>query len=73
MNNIRIDVMIKYLKHSAIQEDKAVFIKWEEGLIDTAECIQKFRKHNNITERMPILEDDFKAWLNGLGYIRSDD
>ena len=72
MSNIRIEVMIKYLKTSARHYDKTTFTKWENGEITTDECIKQFRLHNGITERMPILKDDFITWLAGLGYIRSN-
>ena len=73
MNNIRIEVMVKYLRPQARWQDVGSFRRWEGGHITTAECIAEFRAHNEITERMPIPEDDFTEWLNSLGYRRYED
>ena len=72
MERIRIDIMVKYLKHKAAVADKKLFNDWHYGLITTNQCIRQFRINNDITERMPILVDDFEYWLNSLGYWRKE-
>ena len=73
MASIRTEVMVMYLKHRARHYDKATFNAWMYEQISTAECIRQFRQHNDITERMPILEEDFVEWLWSLGYRRQKD
>ena len=71
MASIRIEVMVKYLKYRTRPLDKAIFTKWMYNKMTTEECISEFRKNNNITERMPIIEDEFVEWLGSLGYRRN--
>lgn len=40
------------------------------GEITAKECIAQFRINNKITERLPIIEDEFIEWLWSLGYRR---
>lgn len=70
MVSIRIDVLVKYLKAGARSDDKKIFNEWMYKKIDTSECIRQFRINNNITERMPIIEEEFETWLGSLGYKR---
>lgn len=70
MERVRIDVLVQYLKHNAINNDKIAFNLWSQGRINTEECISRFRKHNQIGDRMPIIKSEFEEWLMSLGYQR---
>ena len=72
MASIRIEVLVKYLKKRSAVADKKTFNAWMYDQIDTDECIRQFRENNDITERMPIIEDEFIEWLGSLGYRRSE-
>ena len=72
MASIRIEVLVKYLKKRSSYADKAIFTKWMDNEVTTEECIRQFRQNNQITERMPIIEDEFVEWLGSLGYRRSE-
>ena len=72
MVSIRIETLKKYLKRGARAEDKALFNMWMYGQISTDDCIRYFRKNNKITERMPIVAEEFEEWLGTLGYRRGE-
>ena len=61
---------VKYLKRSARDNDVKIFNQWSRCEIETKECINEFRKNNNIDERLIILENEFTSWLHSLGYYR---
>ena len=66
----RIEVMVRYLRHSAIAKDTKIFNQYMRGEIEIKECISRFRKNNGIPERFTIIEDEFIEWLWSLGYRR---
>ena len=70
MEWVRIDNMVRYLKKSARNKDTKIFNQYMRGEITAKECIAQFRINNNITERLPIIEDEFIEWLWSLGYRR---
>ena len=61
--------LLKSTKYTADQ-DKASFLKWEEGKATTAETIKAFRLHNEIPDWVEINEYLFEQWLRRLGYWR---
>lgn len=62
--------MVRYLKKSARNKDTKIFNQYMRGEITAKECIAQFRINNKITERLPIIEDEFIEWLWSLGYRR---
>ena len=71
-STIRIEIMVKYLKKRSAVADKKTFNAWMYDQIDTDECIRQFRENNDITERMPIIKDEFVQWLGTLGYRKGE-
>lgn len=57
---------------SAISRDKNTFIKWEDGVITTNNCIYEFLSNNDTDadyiSRIKVYK--FVCWLNSLGYYR---
>lgn len=55
---------------TAIVNDRALFFRWERGQLPIGMVWKAFLKNN---KRDPDLEmgEDFEAYLNSLGYIRS--
>lgn len=55
---------------NAVTGDQKIFRMWEEGKISTVECIDMFKKNNDIEEPIIVLVPDFIRFMNDLGYRR---
>ena len=61
---------VKYLKVSGRIADKAAFTAWEDGRCTTDQAITRMKVNNNIPNYMIIDREEFRQWLNSLGYRR---
>ena len=53
------------------EADKIIFNEWEEGRINTRQCLTMFMGHNRFYADITIFDlQDFALWLRSLGYIR---
>ena len=61
---------VKHLKKHALNDDKALFLKWMNREIDTDEAIVRFKKNNNMKDTI-INSSEFIIWMSSLGYRRN--
>lgn len=61
---------VKYLKRHAMNDDKALFLKWMNRQIDTEDAIKQFKKNNNMKDVI-INTSEFIIWMSSLGYRRA--
>lgn len=58
-------------KTEARETDKAIFMQWEKGEINTLECLKRFMNHNRCFVDISDVDiTAFALWLRSLGYIR---
>lgn len=58
----------KLLKHSAISDDCVTFKKWWGQEISLAQCLEEFRKNNDVPDDVEISLRAFKVWLRSEGW-----
>lgn len=58
----------RVLKHEAADDDKVTFKKWWGQEISLAQCLEEFRKNNDVPDDVEISLRDFKVWLRGEGW-----
>jgi len=68
MERYRVDAFVRYLTKKSRGEDVKIFNLWNNNFITTQEAIERFKINNQIPRLQPILKEDFKEWLNSLGY-----
>ena len=64
----------RYLKkgHVSASKDCAIFNSWEDRKISTRKAIELFKINNSIRSDISITHNEFKSFLNSLGYYRGD-
>lgn len=55
---------------TSVQQDKASFERWNNGEINTKECIKRFLENNKQPEDTYVDVELFRKWMKSLGYIR---
>ena len=64
----------RYLKkgYTSASRDCTIFKCWEDRKISTRKTIELFKIKNSIRADISISHNEFKSFLNSLGYYRGD-
>ena len=63
-----------YLKkgYTSASKDCKIFKLWEDKKISTRRALELFKMNNNIRADISITHNDFKGFMNSLGYYRGE-
>lgn len=63
-----------YLKkgYTSASNDCKIFKLWEDKKISTRRALELFRINNNVRPDISISHEQFKSFMNGLGYYRGE-
>lgn len=62
------DNIARLLSKDCVSKDKAIFMAWRDGKIDTSACIRAFRQNNHVSDLVQIDRHAFVMWLKEEGY-----